>query len=51
MTKEQFECEKNYRVSLIIAKAMLSKGLISIHEYNRINKALIMKYKPVIGGI
>lgn len=51
MTKEQFEREKSYRASLAIAKTMLSKGIITMHEYNRINKALIMKYKPVTGSL
>lgn len=51
MTKEQFECEKNYRVSLSIAKSMLSKNLITDHEYIKINKILITKYKPVLGGL
>lgn len=49
MTSEQFEGEKNYRVSLIIAKAMLAKGLINNKEYKKIDDMLITKYCPIIG--
>ncbi|KNY29007.1 MULTISPECIES: SHOCT domain-containing protein [Pseudobacteroides] len=51
MTKEQFEREKNYRVSMSIAKAMLAKGIITMNDFKRINKILLTEYKPVIGGI
>ena len=49
MTSDQFEREKNYMVSLFIAKNMLSKGLITDKEYRRIDAMLVDKYKPVIG--
>jgi len=51
MTQGQFEREKNYRVSLAIAKAMLSKKLINEQEYSKIDKMLIIKYKPVLGSL
>lgn len=51
MTKEQFQREKNYRVSISIAKVMLSRNLINEKEYNKINIMLISKYNPVIGGL
>jgi hypothetical protein len=51
MTQEQFEREKNYRVSIAIAKAMLLKKLITEQEYRKIDKILITKYKPVFGGL
>jgi len=51
MSREQFESEKNYRVALSIAKAMLSKGLISTQEYSAINTMLIAKYSPIIGSL
>ncbi len=51
MTNEQFEREKNYRVSLSIAKSMLSQKLITKQEYHRIDSMLIAKYRPVIGGL
>lgn len=51
MTKEQFEGEKNYRVSIVIAKAMLVRKIINEKDYSKINTMLISKYKPVIGGL
>ena len=51
MTKEQFEREKNYRVSIAILKTMLLRQLINEKEYKQIDSMLIKKYKPVIAGI
>lgn len=51
MTKEQFEGEKNYRVSIVIAKTMLARKIINEKDYIKINTMLISKYKPVIGGL
>jgi hypothetical protein len=51
MTHEQFKREKNYRVSLAIAKSMLSKSIISESEFKRIDTMLISKYRPVFGGL
>lgn len=51
MTQVQFKQEKNYRVSLAIAKVMLKKGLISGRDYRKINSMLIAKYNPVIGSL
>jgi hypothetical protein len=51
MTRAQFEREKNYRVSLAIAKNMLEKGLINRKEFNKVDSMLVTKYQPVIGGL
>ncbi|MCX7749148.1 MAG: hypothetical protein N2645_19985 [Clostridia bacterium] len=51
MTKEQFEREKNYRVSIAIAKSMLAKRIITEQEFKRIDNMLIIRYKPVFGGL
>lgn len=51
MTREQFEREKNYRVSIAIAKVMLSRKLINEKDYSKIDNMLISKYKPIIGGL
>lgn len=51
MSHEQFDGEKNYRVSLTIAKAMLSKKIITDKEYSIIDTMLIAKYKPIIGSL
>jgi hypothetical protein len=51
MTHEQFESEKNYRVSIAITKVMLMRKIINEKDYSKINTMLISKYKPVIGGL
>ena len=51
MNHDQFQREKNYRVSLSITKSMLANGVITEQEYRKIDKLLVTKYKPVIGGL
>lgn len=51
MNQEQFNRERNYRVSIAIAKSMLLRKLITTQDYNKIDKMLISKYKPIIGSI
>lgn len=51
MTQEQFEREKNYGASMAVARAMLSKGLISDRDYRKIDTIFRKKYRPVIGAL
>ena len=51
MTTEQFDREKAYRITLSIAKTMLKKGLISEHEYKRIDRMMLEKYRPLLGVV
>ena len=51
MNQEQFKREKNYRVSLAIARDMLLRKLITEQEYSKIDKILVTKYKPVFGRL
>lgn len=51
MTKAEFENEKNYRVSITIAKEMLSEGIINMKEFKKIDSILVAKYKPLIGSL
>lgn len=51
MTQQQFQREKNYRVSIAIAKVMLSRKLITTQEYSKIDTMLITRFKPVFGGL
>jgi len=48
VTKEQFEREKNYRISIAIAKSMLSKNIIDEDDFEKIKKMFIDKYRPAI---
>ncbi len=51
MNNEQLQREKNYRISLSIAKAMLLNGVITEKEFKQINRLLVSRYKPLIGGL
>lgn len=51
MTTEQFEAEKNYRITVSIVKTWLEKGIISEKDYRKINTILVHKFKPIIGGL
>ena len=43
MNEQQFEREKNYRVALAIAKAILLKEIVDKKDFKIINKMLIKK--------
>ncbi|HHX22874.1 MAG TPA: hypothetical protein GX723_02445 [Thermoanaerobacterales bacterium] len=51
MTKEQFEREKNYRVSISLLKSLLERGIISKKDYRKIDTKLAQKYRPVFGSL
>ena len=51
MNKEQFEREKNYRVSITISKNLMDKGIISEKDYRKIDTRLVQKYRPIFGSI
>lgn len=51
MTKEQFEREMRYGAAMTVARAMLSKGLISEKDYRKIDTIYKAKYLPVIGAL
>ena len=51
MTKEQFHNEKMYQATMGMVRRMLSEGIISEEEYQRVDKIFLEKYRPVIGTI
>ena len=51
MTKEQFDREKNCRVSLAITKKLLDKGIITENDYRKIDTMLAQKHCPIFGTI
>ena len=51
MDNSQFERERNYQISLSIAKRMLSKGLIDKKDFIKIDTLLVAKYHPLIGSL
>ena len=51
MTKERFQREKKYRISLAIAKKLLNKEIITKSDYRKIDTMLTKKYKPLLGNV
>lgn len=51
MTPEQFKSEKDYRVTLSIAKSMLQRGLITEQEYKKIDGIMLEKYRPLLDAV
>ena len=49
MTQEQFDRQKNYGAAMAVARAMLTKGIITEEEYNKIDTMFTNKYQPLIG--
>lgn len=50
-TPEQFERERRFSTALAAAKSLLSKGLITAQEYEKIRRMFVQKYRPIIGGL
>mgnify|MGYP006943511664 FL=1 len=49
LNPEEFDSELRYRATLLAAEEMLKKGLILAEEYDRIDTALLKKYRPFVG--
>lgn len=51
MTKEAFYNEKMYQATMAMVRRMHSEGLISLEEYERVERIFLEKYKPLIGTV
>ena len=51
MTEEEFNREKNYILTMRMAKKMLEAGVITTDEYRRLDKLFLDKYNPVLGRV
>ncbi|MDJ0304687.1 SHOCT domain-containing protein [Dehalobacter sp.] len=51
MSEEQFEAEKDYQISIHLAKTLRQKGLLSDEEYAIIDTKLQEKYRPLFGTL
>ena len=51
MNDEQFERERQYQISLTVAKAMKEKSVITAEEYSAIDTILREKYRPLLGSL
>ncbi len=51
MSKEQFENEKNYQVSMSLARKLLNDGTISEENYRDFDTKMQQKYNPTFGTL
>jgi hypothetical protein len=51
MTKEQFDREKFYQVTLAVARVMLQSGLIIEDELTSIDVKMRENYRPLLGSL
>lgn len=51
MTNEQFQREKIYQFTMLIARKLLKQGIISEDEYKESNEMFTKQYTPSLGII
>ena len=51
MNKQQMEAEFDFRVSLGVAQNLLSEGLLTKPEYEKVKRLLLRKYTPIISSL
>ncbi|MCK9478912.1 MAG: hypothetical protein M0R40_05350 [Firmicutes bacterium] len=51
MTKEQYQAEIKYRLSMHILKNLLKDGLLTKSEYSKIDTKLNKKWRPLLSGL
>lgn len=51
MSEEMFNSEKDYGITMSIAKSMLEKGLITMSEYDQFKEEMMEKYRPKISPL
>lgn len=51
MSDEIFNAEKDYGITMTIAKSMLEKGLITPSEYYQFEEEMFKKYQPKLAPL
>lgn len=51
MTKEQFERERLYQLTMATFKTLLVRGTITAEDYAIIDTKMRAKYSPLLGGL
>lgn len=51
MTEEEFDREKDYLITAQLLRRMLEAGIIDKRDYERMDKAFLEKYQPVMGRV
>lgn len=50
-TNEEFERERLYGISMLVAKDLLKKGIIDEADLNEIDTIFKQKYAPILGSL
>ncbi len=51
MTKQQFETEKSYQISIKLVEELHAQGILDDEEFEKVKEVLIERYKPVLGSL
>ena len=51
MTKQEFQREAAYAVTMSHVKGLLEKGMITLEEYREMSARMREKYQPVTDGL
>lgn len=51
MSEDHFRNEKLYQITMILARSMLEKGVISEEDYNEFDTNMLEKYQPIFGTL
>jgi len=51
MTSDLFRRELAYQTTMVIAQTMLARGLVTDTEFAEIDRQMLAKYNPPIGGL
>lgn len=51
MTSAEFEREARFSAALAAAKSLLSRGVITVQEFEKIREMFVRKYRPLIGSL
>lgn len=51
ISEEMFQTEKDYGITMAIAKSMLEKGLITVCEYDQFKDEMLKKYQPKLAPL
>ena len=51
MTKVQYQREKDYLITMLIARQLVESGVITKEAYKKIDDLFIEKYNPILSVI
>jgi len=51
MNKNDFARERLYQTTMAIARTMLKRNLLTMDEFYKLDKMMLEKYRPLLGGL